>query len=344
MTDESPAQENWRIFTGNRTPHEATFPMAPPWRRFDQDPVVMRDVPEGWWESAGIGDRGRAATYLASEDTIERVNAALYLRRPLMVTGKAGTGKSSLAYAIAHELRLGPVLRWPITSRSTLQQGLYHYDAISRVQDAALPTTSNPNIGDYIRLGPLGTAFLPTAKPRVLLIDEIDKSDIDLPNDLLNIFEEGEFLLPELFRLRQKHETVPVYPADGEDQVPITGGRVRCREFPLVVMTSNDEREFSAPFLRRCIRLQLRPPDREQLANIVDAHFDRADADAEEKRRELIETFLVRSQSGDLATDQLLNAVFLTCGNLSLASEEHSSSERKQALVDIRSEERRVGK
>jgi MoxR-like ATPase len=132
------------------------------------------------------------------------------LRRPLLVTGPPGSGKSSLAYAVARELRLGPVLRWNITSRATLHDGLYQYDPLSRLYaagraaarevppDDELPTDGG--LQDHLRLGPLGTALLPYGRPRALLIDEIDKCDLDLPNDLLNILEEGQYEIPELVR------------------------------------------------------------------------------------------------------------------------------------------------
>src|SRR5262249_24910117 len=138
-------------------------------------------------------DQERGANYKASDNERELVNAAMVLRRPLLMTGKPGNGKSTLAYAVAWELNLGPVLRWPITTRATLQEALYRYDAVERLRDASMAGAgSAPQIGDYIRLGPLGTALIPAQRPRVLLIDEIDKSDIDLPNDLLNVLEEGE--------------------------------------------------------------------------------------------------------------------------------------------------------
>ena len=173
------------------------------------------------------------------------VNAALYLRRPLLVTGKPGTGKSTLAYSIAAELMLGPVLHWPITSRSRLDDGLYRYDAIGRLQESTLTGERVLDVGRYLTLGALGTALLPQRRPRVLLIDELDKSDIDLPNDLLNVFEEGRFEIPELVRLPADQRVVDsVMTADGTDRVTVQDGVVRCDEFPIVVITSNGEREF----------------------------------------------------------------------------------------------------
>jgi MoxR-like ATPase len=246
----------------------------------------------------------RATTFRADPNAIDLVNAALHLRRPLLITGKPGTGKSSLIYAVAHELKLGPVLRWSVTSRSTLQQGLYQYDAIGRFQARDFDHQT-PAIGDFLTLGPLGTALLPTGRPRALLIDEIDKSDIDLPNDLLNIFEEGEYVVPELQRLKAR--TVSVTTADG-DKVSITTGHVRCDEFPFVVLTSNGEREFPPPFLRRCLRLDMPEPTPEGIAKIVEAHLGKAAAD---EAGPIIEQFLSRRSTSTLATDQLLNAVFL---------------------------------
>ena len=201
----------WQVYRGTGVPHDGIgeLPPPPPWRT---PPAAGspygRPAPDPWL---------RGAVYQATPEIVDVVNAALYLRRPLLVTGPPGSGKSTLAHHVAHELRLGRVLNWPITSRSTLRDGLYTYDALGRLQDANLRAERDDSahavagsnhdplpphdIGRYLQLGPLGTALLPGDIPRVLLIDEIDKSDPDLPNDLLNVFEEGEFVIPEIARL-----------------------------------------------------------------------------------------------------------------------------------------------
>ncbi|MGW4562482.1 AAA family ATPase [Streptomyces sp. NPDC004561] len=310
----------WPVYTGTNEPHDGItkLPPPPPWRAFDGGPVL--DAPDA---AAGVPavspDRmHRAETYQATEQTVQLVNAALYLRRPLLVTGPPGTGKSSLVYAVARELRLGPVLRWNITSRSTLHDGLYQYDPLSRLyaarhqavrQDRAEDTADESGVEHHLRLGPLGTALLPYTRPRALLIDEIDKSDLDLPNDLLNVLEEGQYEIPELVRAsRGAPDGVAEVLVDGtEERVPVARGRIRCRSFPFVVLTSNGEREFPPAFLRRCVTLHLRQPDDRHLAGIVRAHLGEPDAYA----RTLIDRFLSRTGVGDLATDQLLNAIYL---------------------------------
>ena len=257
----------------------------------------------------------------------------MYLRRPLLVTGKPGTGKTSLAYAVAYQLQLGEVLYWSITTRTTLKDGLYSYDAIARLQDIPQQGTNNsgssennPNnlngIGKYIQLGPLGTALLPSEKPRVLLIDEIDKSDIDLPNDLLHVFEEGQFEIPELVRIAEKLQDVEVRTAYKDKtehtyqdiKVNINQGSIQCDNFPFIILTSNGERDFPPAFLRRCLRLDIKEPSKEELENIVKAHFLDKNNEVEflNEAETLIKEFLKqRDNQQELATDQLLNAIYL---------------------------------
>ncbi|MFD5175551.1 AAA family ATPase [Nocardia sp. NPDC058379] len=314
----------WPIYRGTDDPHDGIdeLPDPPNWRRFDGGPVLDHppttdDETAGFARRLGTGPAQRTPT--AEEERM--VNAALFLRRPLLITGRPGTGKSTLAYRVARELKLGQVLRWPITSRTRLRDGLYHYDPIGRLREENLrqfrrndgadepDADLDTDIGRHIRLGPLGTALLPYARPRMLLIDEIDKSDIDLPNDLLNVFEEGEFLIDELARLPLESEQVFVRTADGSAPVPVRRGRVRCRAFPFVVLTSNGERDFPTAFLRRCLRLDLAEPDTDALKDIIAAHLGPA---AAETAAERIATFLHKQANGDaISTDQLLNAVYI---------------------------------
>lgn len=304
---------DWLIYRGTGEPHDdiSRLPEPPPWRRFDGVVGSAAEQPP-WDQKVGArpGATERARVYRPSDEVVETVNAALYLRRPLLVTGKPGTGKSTLALSLAYELKLGPVLNWPISSHSKLQDGLYQYDPIGRLEQASLERGSGslPDIGRYVRLGPLGTALVPSRRPRVLLIDEFDKSDIDLPNDLLNVFEEGGFDIPELSRLPDDQSEVEVFTADPRCTTRITHGFVRCQAFPFIVITSNGERDFPPAFLRRCLRLNIQPPDAEKLAMIVEDHLGPG---ALESGRQLVDLFVERRDFGDLATDQLLNAIYL---------------------------------
>lgn len=332
MTDHS---QPWHIFKNTGEPNaDWKLPPPPGWRPFGKS------------MTPGVDRRKqRAETFQMEPYQVDMVNAALYLRRPLLITGKPGTGKSSLAYRVARELMLGEVLYWPITTRTTLKEGLYRYDAIGRLQETeqlARETTGESgqkpeSIGKYVTLGPLGTALLPSDKPRVLLIDEIDKSDIDLPNNLLSIFEEGWFEIPELERIKETAPEIRVRTAyaDAEETATwkdnghytVPEGRISCKAFPLVILTSNGERDFPPAFLRRCLRLKMPQPDKQMLGRIVAAHLDaeyvqlekekgaevaqERRAAAEAVRAKLIDTFLELREGGDLATDQLLNAIFM---------------------------------
>lgn len=333
---------SWWIYRGTGRPLGDIglmdlLPPAPPWREFDAGTAPEAGpAPEDDRETdRRLGAAHQLAARLVDPHEVEMVNAALYLRRPLLVTGQPGSGKSSLAYRIARELRLGRVLRWPIGSRTTVKSGLYGYDAIGRAQAAAARfsavgdqagTAGEPPVGEFVRLGPLGTAFLRRRLPRVLLIDELDKSEADLPNDLLSLFEDGEFDIAELVRMRSRTPSIEVFTADPEGTAEIVAGRVRCHAYPVVVITSNGERDFPPAFLRRCLRYETKEPNAEQLAAIVAAHA----LDSSETSR-LIEEFVAHGATvGSLPADKLLDAVYLATSG----AYRPNDTESWQRLVD----------
>jgi MoxR-like ATPase len=251
------------IFRGDGLPHSIeNLPDAPLPRQFNKERIV---------ESEG--------RYRPGSDEIRAVNNALLLRRPLLITGEPGKGKSSLAYAVAHELQLGSVLFWPITSRSTLQQGLYYYDSIGHYQEISL-AAQKPAIELFIQLGPLGTALIDSRerRPRVLLIDEIDRCDIDLLHDLLIVLEEGEFEIPELARLTDDTVLIRLY--QNEATCLVTRGRVQCKTLPLVFLTSDGEREFPTAFERFCLKIDLRVEKEKPMRNRIFVSYSHRDIKA----------------------------------------------------------------
>ena len=185
--------------------------------------------------------------YVATHDLKLAVNAALTLQRPLLIKGEPGTGKTMLAEEVAAALKM-PLLQWHIKSTTKAQQGLYEYDAVSRLRDSQLGDERVKDIHNYIVKGVLWQAFT-SDEPVVLLIDEIDKADIEFPNDLLRELDRMEFYVYE------------------------TREMVRAKHRPLVIITSNNEKELPDAFLRRCFFHYIKFPDKETMQQIVDVHF-----------------------------------------------------------------------
>jgi MoxR-like ATPase len=185
--------------------------------------------------------------YVAPPDLAVAVNAAVTLERPLLVKGEPGTGKTELARQVAGSLGL-PIIEWHVKSTTKAQQGLYEYDAVSRLRDSQLGDARVHDVSHYIRKGKLWQAFTAPGKV-VLLIDEIDKADIEFPNDLLQELDRMEFHVYE------------------------TGETVRAAHRPVVIITSNNEKELPDAFLRRCFFHYIRFPDAETLRAIVDVHY-----------------------------------------------------------------------
>jgi len=187
------------------------------------------------------------STYIATEDLRVAVNAAIVLERPLLIKGEPGTGKTVLAREVANALK-APSIEWHIKSTTKAQQGLYDYDAVSRLRDSQLGDERVKDIRNYIRKGKLWEAFDAPQRP-ILLIDEIDKADIEFPNDLLLELDRMEFFVYE------------------------TGEVVKARVRPIVLITSNNEKELPDAFLRRCFFHYIRFPSRETMQDIVGVHF-----------------------------------------------------------------------
>ena len=187
------------------------------------------------------------AAYVAPPDLVVAVNAAVALERPLLVKGEPGTGKTELARQVAQGLGL-PLIEWHVKSTTRAVQGLYEYDAVSRLRDSQLGDARVSDVANYIRRGKLWEAFAADTRC-VLLIDEIDKADIEFPNDLLQELDRMEFFVYE------------------------TGATVRARHRPVVIITSNNEKELPDAFLRRCFFHYIRFPDAETLRAIVRVHF-----------------------------------------------------------------------
>ena len=303
-------KNQWRIYEGTKKLSE-----------------IEKTIPK-WRDKKNHKNHNAEVFVPLNDEIIDAVNTAIYLRRPILVTGEPGIGKSSLAKSIANQLGID-LLHWQITSKSVLKDALYSYDALSRLHDIQMKklyfemgdkndevkeyANISTGIENYLKLKALGSAFL-SDETVVVLIDEIDKSDMDLPNDLLHIFEEQEFEIDELKRMRFEEGKEPDIEDELNQKHKIANGKVICNKFPIIVMTSNNERDFPPAFLRRCISVEMKLSDDndtkiKQLSDMVKAHF--SDEKDDNKIEKLITDFIDLKEKGLRSNDQLLNAVQL---------------------------------
>ncbi|MDG1481486.1 MAG: MoxR family ATPase [Myxococcota bacterium] len=202
-----------------------------------------------------------AEKYIADDGLMADVNAAIALKRPLLVRGEPGTGKTSLAHAIAESLDM-PLMTWHIKSSTSAKEGLYEYDVVQRLNDSRFGDGAVSDISGYIKLGVMGRAFS-AEEPVILLIDEIDKADVEFPNDLLRELDEMAFYIPEIDKT------------------------IKAVQRPITIITSNAEKELPDAFLRRCVFHYIKFPEPDRIRRIVDAHLPGLDI-------ELIEAGIAR--------------------------------------------------
>ncbi|WP_233570966.1 hypothetical protein [Nocardiopsis sp. Huas11] len=294
------------------------LPPPPPWRAFGGEPwMAPRPEDKESERLLGAVPPVDAVPPQGSErrTLIDKVNASLLLRRPLLLVGAPGSGKPSPAHQIFREQGLGRVLRWSVNSRSTVTSALYEYDPLTQVHDLNLENArrrafgtddrryaeggddgarlrdSARSIGRYLRLGPLGTAFY------------------DLADDLVDLFENGGYRIPELARLAGAADTIDAGTDDPDTVVPVTRGRVECSAFPVVGIACGSARELPPSFLRACLPVRVAPPGEEELTSIVAGHFGEY---APNVATDIVQEFLRLGAEGEPpAIDQLLNAVQL---------------------------------
>lgn len=298
--------DSWWIFKGSKKLSDR--PDSPSWR-FNKGSFSLNS---GRFDY--IFDEG-------NKENIDIINSAIYLRKPLVITGEPGVGKSSFAYYLASSLGLN-LVKWSINSESSVKKGLYEYDILSRLNDSQLwqfksgtdkdqlGLKSTPKIENYLSLGPLGTAYSKDSKddPYVLLIDEMDKGKQALESDLLDIIESNEFFIPELARLGEQKVSIELYGRRGN--VDINSGHMTCGDNPpIVIFTANDEYDFSSAFRRRCLFLELPRPDKNTLLKIVRLISETADINDDFKK--IVDNFIKEQADGDkvLSVDQLLGAI-----------------------------------
>ena len=291
----------------------------------ESDPILKNDAANYFIDPAGKDRR-----------LLESINLALYLRKPLYLFGYAGGGKSRLISRVAHELQLGPVLRWNVDSRSTVRSGLYEYDAVGHFQ------SSSPTADQFVTLGQLGTALAANGRPRALLIDEVDKADVDFLDDLLNVIDSGSFPIPELCRSGAKECKVRDCLNLAVASVPVHNGWIQGGEYPFVVMTANSSIELTSAFRRRVVVHEMEKPDPDQMAKIVLFQLQRLpewNSTCNSEASEFLRTLQRSFDDSEVNVEKLANAFWIIwrMANQQIPVGAELSSEMREVVAAIQS-------
>ncbi|SNQ51134.1 conserved hypothetical protein [Frankia canadensis] len=287
--------------TGQPRAEAVQWPPAPPSRRFTAAPNDLSTPAEE--DERAARRRADLGAALLDRGQLPAINAGIALRRPLVVVGPAGSGRRELAYLIARELGLGRVLRWSVNGRTLLRDGVFDDDQAGFVHALFRPPAGEVADGS-LRLGPLATALLARRRPRVLLVEGLDRADVDLPDDLVEVIDGGRIRVPGLLAAAMSAQGAADVATDDPGGVTtLDSNVVQCAEFPIIVISVLDDRELPTALRRRCVRVRSAAPSAQTLRRLLEGRFG-----PDPRFADLVDRFVARRSAGaGLVVDQLVD-------------------------------------